>query len=356
MKKKLLATLLSVSMVMGIAACGSSNTGSETAGDQTATDGTATDGIANDTTKKYASKPVTIDFSSVSFTEPGVYRYKVIEGTAPAGSSVIGSNVRTLDVNVVDEDGSLVISSYVMYYGELSDAQSKTTVKKDTDKKNAAASDIAVGDKCDNFINKYPSQNMYIAKKVEGNQGSKDKYFRITVSLTNAGNGTLINVEGDYTTDAISNSVNSATTIVDADLDGQSTYTNPTNITTSTTGTAEVHFYLQGGQYINIMGIPEGATYTITEDDYTSDGYVKTETSSTNTFTIGTGTSAKTFKDATTGTIGTDDLFVGFINTKNGVIPTGVLLSATGLIIVGIIVVIGVVFFGIRSKKRYEEE
>ena len=45
-----------------------------------------------------------------------------------------------------------------------------------------------------------------------------------------------------------------------------------------------------------------------------------------------------------------------FTNDKHGTIPTGVLLSATGLIVVGLIVVVGVVFFGIRSKKRYEED
>ena len=41
-----------------------------------------------------------------------------------------------------------------------------------------------------------------------------------------------------------------------------------------------------------------------------------------------------------------------------GYIPanTGVILKATGLIVVGLIVIIGVVFFGVRSKRRYEED
>ena len=64
-----------------------------------------------------------------------------------------------------------------------------------------------------------------------------------------------------------------------------------------------------------------------------------------------------TFSDAKTGTIvdGTN-VKVGFINDKDGTIPTGVILSVAGLLVVGIIAVIGFVFFGIRSKRRYEED
>ncbi len=46
----------------------------------------------------------------------------------------------------------------------------------------------------------------------------------------------------------------------------------------------------------------------------------------------------------------------GFTNTREGVIPTGVILSVAGLLVVGIIAVIGFVFFGIRSKRRYDED
>ena len=45
-----------------------------------------------------------------------------------------------------------------------------------------------------------------------------------------------------------------------------------------------------------------------------------------------------------------------FTNTKQGVIPTGIILSAAGLIVVAILVVAGVVFFGVRSRRKYEEE
>ncbi|MCR4814523.1 MAG: QVPTGV class sortase B protein-sorting domain-containing protein [Lachnospiraceae bacterium] len=324
----------------------------------TTTAGAANDGIANDIGKKYASKTVTIDFSSVSYKEPGVYRYVVTEDTtAPTGVNFDTQVNRTLDVNVIDDGGTLKIDSYVMYYGEVTSAQSKTDVKADTDTKKAKASGIKVGDKCNSYVNSYPSQNLYVGKKIDGNQASKDKYFRFTVKITGAGSGTVINVGGDYTTAAIAKDVNGATTITDADLAGADTYTNPGTITADANEEATAVFYLQGDQYVNLMGIPTGAVYIVTEDDYSSDGYVSTAASSTASFTIGTDPNTLTFDDATTGTVADgEDVYTGYKNVKQGVIPTGVILSVAPWIIAGIVVIAGVVFFAIRSRKKYEEE
>ena len=58
--------------------------------------------------------------------------------------------------------------------------------------------------------------------------------------------------------------------------------------------------------------------------------------------------------DTTTGI--TEDTTLAYTNTKDGVIPTGIILSVAGLLVVGLIAVIGFVFFGIRSKRRYDED
>ena len=317
------------------------------------TDGAADDGIANSTDYKYASKTVTVDFSTVSFKEPGVYRYIITEDNSTSGVTFDNELIRTLDVNVVDTNGALEVASYVMYYGEVGAKQHKTTVQ--STNKNAKATGIATGDKCDNYVNHFPSHNLYVGKKISGNQASKDKYFRFTVTLTDAGSGTLIHVNGDYTTTALKSSVNGATTILEAD-EGETGYINPSSITTETDGTATVVFYLQGDQYVNLMGIPVGAKYTVVEYDYSADGYVSTGASSANKFTIGSGASAKVFEDETTGTVGETDIYTGFMNTKAGIIPTGVILAASGLLVSGVVVVAGIIFFGRRSKKKYEEE
>lgn len=332
-------------------------------------DGTDTDGIANSTEKKYATKDITIDFSSVKYKEPGVYRYIVHEDDqTPSGVTFDTELDRTLDVNVEDSNGSLVVSSYVMYYGNLATAQHKTDVKMANNKKNAKALDnastaedesIQVGDKCDNYVNSWPAQNLYIGKSIAGNQASKDKYFRFTVALSNAGSGTHIAVAGNYNaTDTLTSEVNGATTIID----GTTGYQNPSTITTDANQEATVVFYLQGNQYVKLMGLPENAEYTVTEDSYVTDGYVSEATKPAAgtepevSFTIIDGTENLKFVNATTGTIGTVDVLTGYINTKQGTIPTGVILSVAPWAIAGVVILAGVVFFAIRSRKKYEEE
>ena len=319
------------------------------------TNGAADDKITNDAEKKYAEKDVTIDFSGVKFKEPGIYRYIITEDrSAPAGVSFDGEPKRTLDVNVVDDNGALKVESYVMYYGEISSAQNKTTVKEETDRKYAGDATITAGDKCSSYINQYPSHNLYIGKKISGNQASKDKYFRFTVTLSNAGNASLIHVGGDYNdNDALNSDVNAATTVLDTDIpEGETGYTNPSSFTTEADGSKVVVFYLQGDQYVNLMGLKEDAVFEIAEDDYSADGYVSTATSATDTFTIGT----LVFNNGVTGTISDTDIYAGFLNTKQGTIPTGVILAASGLLISGAVVVGGIIFFGRRSKKKYEDE
>jgi len=312
------------------------------------TDGTDTDGIANSTEKKYAEKTVKIDFSNAKYSEPGVYRYIITEGVT-AGTSTAEA-VRTVDVNVVDNNGSLEVS-YVMYYGTLTGNQNKTTVKKDTDKKKAKATGIQTGDKCDNYVNEWPASNLYVGKKIVGNQASKDKYFKFTISLTDGGDETHIGIGGDYTRETIAANVNGATTDIPS-----AGYTNPQSAVTTSAGAAEIVLYLQGGQYAYLMGLPKGTAYTVTEGNYTTDGYVSTAVSATNTFEITAGTTTLTFDDATTGKIGDEDILTGFVNTKNGTIPTGVILSVAPWVIAGIVILAGVVFFAIKSRKRFEEE
>ena len=49
-------------------------------------------------------------------------------------------------------------------------------------------------------------------------------------------------------------------------------------------------------------------------------------------------------------------IYTGFTNDRSGVIPTGVILSVAPWAIAGVVILAGVVFFAIRSRKKYEEE
>lgn len=62
---------------------------------------------ADITDEKYAKKTLTIDFSSVTFTEPGVYRYVITESGINQGVTNDIVLKRTLDVYVEDDTTSI---------------------------------------------------------------------------------------------------------------------------------------------------------------------------------------------------------------------------------------------------------
>ncbi|MBQ5311092.1 MAG: hypothetical protein ILP19_03500, partial [Oscillospiraceae bacterium] len=123
-------------------------------------------------------------------------------------------------------------------------------------------------------------------------------------------------------------------------------YRNQTNVTEIiATGTSfSQDFYLQHGNYIAIQGLPEGATYTVTEDKEDYSG-AKNATISSIEFNGGNASD-----ESITGTLSADT-DVGFTNTKIGVIPTGILLSFTPLFVIGGIAVAGIIFLMIRRRR-----
>ena len=66
--------------------------------------------------EKYAFKTINVDFSSVSFDEPGIYRYVITETPLQeAGAFVQDTEPKYLDVYVTDNNGILEVSSYVLH-------------------------------------------------------------------------------------------------------------------------------------------------------------------------------------------------------------------------------------------------
>ena len=304
-----------------------------------------------DSGKKYAAKTVTVDFSSVSFPEPGIYRYVVTEAAAAASGAYRHDTQNTggtpltryLDVYVTDDgNGTLEVSSYVLH-------KTDGVVNRNNDSGSADVTNAndPVNDKSASYVNEYDTKDLSFSKKVDGNQASRDKYFKYTVTVTglNASDVFTVDLAG---ADALP-AENNATTY--------SNMSNPPSVTGAQLDSGVV-FYLQHEQFIKIEGLPTTAQYTVTEtaEDYTSndgndivavaaigtegqDGYVR----------------ARTYSDTSTGNM-SDDHYVGFTNTRDGIIPTGVLLTvapfAIGLLLFGALAV----FFIARKKRREGEE
>ena len=286
---------------------------------------------------KYAKDSMTLDFSGVAFTEPGIYAYKLTEDVSGTGSAAIGGTERYLYVYV--EDATTVDATL----GEINKLDIKKCIL--TTVSDSLAADIA---KSKGFTNQYPACTLTFGKEVTGNQGSRDKFFKFTVKVTGAtiSDNDLFNVDKTY---AVAEPAgNSATTYTSDAMKAA----NNVNTLTGAQLKAGYDFYLQDGNYITIVGIPENYNYEVTEaaEDYTGTATITAANSSLDWDSTVDGADA--LADAASGSNISADIHTGFTNDKTGTIPTGVLMSVGPVVIVGLIVAGGIVFLAVRNTKR----
>lgn len=342
--------------------------------------------VAVDGDVKTATKVAKVDFSSCSFTEPGIYRYIVTEGGTNQGVTNDPIPTRTLDVYVenvdaqaaswefggqtyttqhaVDEavqnaitdngtdyeyagqhydsltdavaaaeadvvatparEAGLAVTGYVFYEGTKTDAPSTTAT-------------TATG-KSEGYTNVYDSYDLEFGKEVKGNFGSLDQYFEFTVVLGGMNEGTVLNVDltdADATPHA-------------SDANQVTTAANPTSLTVGADGTVTQKFYIHDGQYIIIKNLPTNATYDITENahDYTS----------VTGITAADNDEGVAHADAASGTITDASVKTGYTNTKDVVTPTGIANTLTTFapaVVIGLVAIAGIVMFS-RKKKTNE--
>ena len=267
-----------------------------------ATAGTPSD--STDTAHKYASKTVTVTFPNSAFTKPGVYRYVINEVDGQKPGVTYDTTARYLDVFVVaDEHDVLSIQSCNL---------------------RTAATNIGLdghyvtdpGVKSSGYINTVTQHDFSFSKAITGNQGDKNKRFTFTLSISNA-------IPGTYPIECV-------------DVSG-----NPTTITIGTDGTYTGTYDLTDGSSLKVKSLNNGAVCTVSED---AQDYAPSHTVDGGS-TVGT---------ANSGTITLDgDHTVAFTNNRNGIVPTGVLMTvapfAIGLLLFGAIA------FFLISKKRRED-
>jgi len=314
---------------------------SRTQADRTGTAGTDT--VQLDAGEKYATKQATADFSSVSFSEPGIYRYIITEtaDTAHAAAGIVHDTDtdRVLDVYVTDDgNGALVVSGYVLHTDEANVVINTTMGSADV-----ASAGAALEDKTDGFTNEYVSKDLKVEKEVTGNQASRDKYFEFTVTVTGIADDDSYTVsiadDNDANTNDGSADATSGAEKTGGTIAANAGKTNPTTVT-GTDLKAGQKFYLQHGQSVVIRGIALDAEYTVSEnaEDYKSE----VKSGDTNTGVIGT--IAGENKMAT----------AGFTNTRSGIIPTGIAIAAgpaAAILLLG-----GARLVSLLKKKREEND
>lgn len=242
-----------------------------------------------------------IKVDATKFTEPGVYHYLVTETQDTYDGITYDVTPRHVYVYVVNgTDGYEVEAVKVVKDGD--------TAKEDDLKiVNSYGDGSTPNDDIHDFI---------IKKTVTGNQGHKNKPFSFTVTI-----------DGD-----------------DADKEGAEKYM---AVKTPKTGEAEtIHitdgltqtFTLMDGETLHIYGLSEKDKYTVTETDYSADGYTTTVK-----------------EDNAEGFLTADGITVEFINHKDVGPATGVAMTfAPYVLLVAAAGGLGAVVLG--KKKREDDE
>ena len=305
------------------------NTIAYTPADTTANDENTMVKNYDKTTEKYALKTATLNFSKVQFTEPGVYRYIITESGTNQAITNDADLTRVLDVYVNDAstetEKKLTIAGYVLHSNENDERDVAAG-------ENAGSTGTYVATKSQGFTNEYDTSDLTFKKEVAGNQASHDKYFKFTVKITDAVKGTVYTVD---VTGADDQSKTNAATI--AENAGKE---NVKTMTVGADGTISQDFYLQHGQEIKIQGIAKDTKYDVTEEkeDYKSEAKAVTG-----------------YTDDVSGKIVSTDLKTSYKNTRDGVIPTGVIMTVAPFAAVTLLGAAGMVTIKMRKKEDDEE-
>ncbi len=293
----------------------------------------------------YGVKTVSIDFSDVSFDEPGIYRYVLTMTSAgqqgiryDTQAAVTGAKVRCLDVYVTDDEGVLKVSNYVLHEtaSDISRSPEAGSAFSEQDSER-------LSDKSDGFVNELVTADLKFGNETEGNQGSRDKYFKYTLNLENALKNTVYYLD---MSEAETNGTGNSATIYDE-------LVNPVQITTDAEGKATADFYLKDGQYIRVKGLTENTAYALTE---ANEDYLKREGTDRTAIEAVGEQPAKLHDDPVSGTIQNQDVYTGYTNVRNGVIPTGIIMSSMPGIVMITSAIGGIcLLFGKKEKEEEQE-
>lgn len=221
------------------------------------------------------------------FTAPGVYHYTVSETKDSYDGITYDTAARDLYVYITNGSSGLEVSNVVL---------GKWVEKSANDK----IETVFVKD--DSWTNVYNGvYTLTVTKAVTGLQGDKNKDFKFTVSVAGVV-GEKYKVE--YKTKE------SDTNWTVATLDSSNT--------TTTGATKSLEINLKDTGIIKIYGLSATDTYTISEENYSTDGY-------TTSYKVGTANavSANTATDA----MGNADTSIVYTNNKEGNTPTGVIMT-----------------------------
>lgn len=277
---------------------------------------------------------VTLDFSTVAFNRPGVYRYRLTMDTTRevAGLTYDASTVRYVDVYVENNTaataklGDLKIASMVIFEAGEEAPDFSYNTSEDEAGEPIPGMPLEEGVKRANFINALDTVSLSVEKQLAGNQADPDANFDFTITVTLPDSMPL----GSY--------------VFAVAQESASGVTNPVNVTAEVTADNRTvsggTVTLGKGGKVSVKGLPKGTSVTVSEvnGDYTA------------TYTVNGG-AEQTGSATAAQTLVSDAAFV-FTNTRNGTVPTGVLLTVAPFVALMGVGFIGALLILMRKKHR----
>jgi hypothetical protein len=200
--------------------------------------------------------------SGYSFSKPGIYQYKLTTTLSSANNLSITSGYGTiyLDVYVgyassTTTSTTLYIKDFVLYNSSKKKMESPTLYAQTSEQ----------------------TRNITISNTTDGDGANSEQYFCYTLVFKST------NANGTYTISPsnVETSLDNSNYLVD-NLSGS--YSQPTTVSVSTSGTTTIKYYLKSGSSITIQNVPESITCTVTQT--TNTYYTTTSSSSANTISF----------------------------------------------------------------------
>lgn len=258
--------------------------------------GTITGAVFNEGAATVSGAKAYITIELPEYTTVGIYEYTLQETVGKTAGVVYHSDEIRLVVTVMQgEDGKVRVA--------------------------AVHTETEGGDKTGSIENIYQAagvqdnnEGLKITKTVTGNMGDKEKYFDFQLKLTGE-------TDKDYAAFYA--------------IKGGTYEQNPTSVTVEAGEEVIVNLKLKDGETITIENLPYGVEYTVTESDYTNEGYETTKTGDSGTIDSAVHTAA-------------------FTNNKGGTVDTGIYMDSLPYILM--LALVAVAAFMFFSKKRYAKD
>lgn len=144
--------------------------------------------------QSYARANVSVDFSGVTFKEPGIYGYKITENADNTGTITNDAKTARYMYVYVEDDGSgnLSVKGYVLYGNPIKSADGESGEWIQEESGWWYHPDET---KSEGFVNTMNGKGLSITKQVSGNQASHDEYFKFTLNIAHALPNTTYSVD-----------------------------------------------------------------------------------------------------------------------------------------------------------------